>query len=101
MIFAPHTLELWTEGKIIINNLGDEEQEEGGWVVIGKCRCVDNDTHRHISVNGKDYTYSYNIIFEGERIDAGSRIRVKERGVKGEVVKASKCNYFNYSQVWL
>lgn len=101
MILSPHTLELFEEGKLVEDEFGREVEQDGKWVVIGECRCVDNNTQKHISVNGKDYTYSYNIIHEGNKIEAGSLIRVKERDVEGEVVASSKNNYFDYSQVWI
>lgn len=104
MIFAPHKL-------FVKLKLGGGFDDEGRpipivekWEEVGECRCDDNSTQKLVSVNGENYTYSYKIVYEGKKIEAGTEVKVMSGDdirAKGIVVQSSICNYFNYAQIWL
>jgi len=104
MIFSPHKL-------FIKLDLGDGLDDEGMpisidnlWKEIGQCRCDDNHTQKLVSVNGENYMYSYKVVYEGEKIEAGKEVRVMNGDdvrAEGIVVQSGVCNYFNYAQIWL
>lgn len=102
MIYAPHTL-YRLDSVEVRDEFGRIVEKTDKWVEVGRCRCVDNNTQKQISVNGKDYTYSYQINFDAPRIAAGAKIKVtgREEAVEGEVIASARYNYFNHSVVWL
>jgi hypothetical protein len=104
MIFCPHVLQILViSGAQIVdgNPIPGSESRE----TIGKCRCDDNGQHKQVSVNGILYDYSYHVVHEGAKLPIGVKVRAldKDGNVRGEgeVVKSGKCNYFNYSEVWI
>lgn len=104
MIFSPHILQI----KVVAGPSFDEDMNPipGGesWKEIGACRCDDNGVMKQISVNGMMYDYNYHVVYEGERIKAGTEVKVldgDEIRAEGTAVKSAKCNYFNYSEIWL
>lgn len=104
MIFAPHRLMV----KVVSGPSFDEDMNpippKEDWKDFGSCRCDDNGVMKQISVNGVMYDYNYHVVYEGERIKAGTEVKVFDGGeirAEGTVVKSAKCNYFNYYEIWL
>jgi hypothetical protein len=105
MIFEPHKLYRKVITGAGLNGDGDPEGGTETWEETGRCRCDDNRQVRHISVNGEQTVYEYHIVHEGERIPAGTEVRAlnEDGSIRGEgtVIKTGKCNYFDYSEIWL
>ncbi|WP_321437259.1 hypothetical protein [uncultured Bacteroides sp.] len=105
MNYAPHILKVCHPGQ---SSTDDEDVTTIGdptWETIGECRCDDNGGLKQIGINGQSYTYNYHIVYEGPKLPIRTKVRVFEadstiRG-EGEVIKSSKCNFFNYSEIWL
>lgn len=105
MMFAPHILQV----KIVPSPAFDADMNpipgQAEWKEIGPCRCDDNGATKQISVNGVVRDYNYHIVYEGDRIEAGTKVRVIEESgdirAEGEVIKPKRCNYFSYSEIWL
>ena len=103
MMFAPHKLLIAVAPKDEVDENGDPISEPENWVEIGNCRCDDNSVMKQVSVNGKWFDYRYYVVYEGVKIFAGTKVRIErnEEVVEGVVLKSAKCNYFNYSQIWI
>jgi len=105
MYYAPHILQKEVVSGSYIDDDGNPVKGNKSWVCVSNCRCDDNNQQERISVNGIWHNYNYHIVHEGERIPIGVTVQVldKDGSVRGEgtVIKTGKCNYFNYSQIWL
>lgn len=103
MIFAPHKLYVAVAPKDLVDENGDPVTQSEEWVELGDCRCDDNDTMKKVSVNGEWFDYRYHVVYEGVKILAGTKVRIERNGerIEGVVRKPAKCNYFNYSQIWI
>ncbi len=106
MIFAPHVLRVKIKTEPEFDGNGNPvitEKEE--WETIGECRCDDNGQAKQISVNGSMIDFNYHVVYEGRDVLPGEEIEVidddgNKRG-EGTVVKIARCNYFNYSEIWV
>lgn len=105
MIFAPHILQV----KIVSPPTFDADMNpvagKAEWKEIGPCRCDDNGARKQISVNGVVVDYNHHIVYEGEKIAAGTQVRVLDESggirAEGKVIEPSTCNFFSYSEIWL
>lgn len=106
MMFAPHIL------KAKVYN--EPEYDENGnpiivdndeWEEIGRCRCDDNGQMKQVSVNGSMVDFSYHIVYEGKDVLPGKEVIVLDKNGKargaGKVIKIARCNYLNYSEIWV
>jgi len=105
MNYTPHILKVCHPGQSSKNDEGVITPGVPTWETIGGCRCDDNGGLKQVGINGQAYTYNYHIVYEGTKIPIGTKVRVFEadstiRG-EGEVIKSSKCNFLNYSEIWL
>lgn len=114
MNYAPHILQIYHPAEFITDDEGVMTPGLSWWETVGECRCDDNGGLKQIGVNGQAYTYNYHIVYEGAKLSIGTKVRAVEadaltmneipkefiRG-EGEVIKPGKCNYLNYSEVWL
>lgn len=106
MNYAPHILQVKVITKPQEDEFGRPIPSTGGedWETIGECRCDDNDTTKQVSVNGQVYDYSYFVVYEGEKIEAGAVVRALDgEEVRGEgtVLKSAKCNFLTYTKLWM
>lgn len=106
MYFSPHILQVLAEEEPKYDSNGQVivKPENNTWETIGVCRCDDDNTQELKSDNGDMYMSHYHIVYEGRGLKEGSNIRC----LFGEAVKAEgmarnpkKCNYFDYSEVWI
>lgn len=104
MIYSPHTLFIRTTVKGAKDDDGYTLPDTETWTEVCPCRCDDNGVMKQVSVNGKMYDYSYHVVYEGEKIPAGTYVKIMDgeevRG-EGEVLKSAKCNYLSYAGIWL
>lgn len=103
MTYSPHILEIKND---TVNTVVDGIPSflEETYTEIAKCRCDDSGVNKQISVNGTMFAFSYHIVYVGERIEVGKYVRVMDKGNirgEGEVIKSSKCNMLNYSEIWI
>lgn len=107
MIYAPHIL----QRKIVASPTTDEfgrviaSDSSAEWVTVCRCRCDDNTTTEFRSDNGEVYRPQYHVVCEGKQnLKAGEYVRCMEgdniRG-EGEIIRPSKTNYFNFTEVYL
>lgn len=108
MIYAPHILEKLVKIEPEADEVGNSVPGTGNekWTYVGKCRCDDNGAGRKIGVGGEMVTYSYHIIIDRKmKIPSGTKVRALEQdgSIRGEgkTLNPSKCNYLNYSEVWI
>lgn len=104
MIFAPHRLFV----KVVSGPSFDEDMNpippKEDWNDLGPCRCDDNGVVKQISVNGVMYDYNYHVVYEGEKIKAGTEVKImdgEDVRAEGKVIKPNKSNYFKYAEIWL
>lgn len=103
MIYTPHILEIKNDTVSTVVD-GIPSFLEDTYTEIGKCRCDDSGVNKQISVNGVMFAFSYHIVYVGEKIELGKYVRVLDKGNirgEGEVIKSSKCNMLNYSEIWI
>ena len=106
MNYAPHILQIYHLAESTTDDEGVTTPGTSWWETVGECRCDDNGGLKQIGVNGQAYTYNYHIVYEGPKLPIGTKVRALEadaltiRG-EGEVIKPSKCNYLNYTEIWL
>ena len=108
MLYAPHILEIESHKEPQRDEKGNTIPGTGGssWEEIGRCRCDDNNSGERVGVSGTMIEYVYHIVVEGRVIiPIGSKVRALEKdgSIRGEgsVIRASKCNYMNYSEIWV
>lgn len=106
MIFQPHTLHVFHESKPTFDDEGHLIfTKDSGWIQLCKCRCDDNNTTKQISVNGQLYNYSYHIVYQGAKLESGTKVKCldKDGAVRGEgeIVKCNKTNCLNYTEIWV
>ena len=75
------------------------------WKDGGACRCDDNSTQDLSDDNGRVYRSTYKIVIEGRTdIQVGDEVEVYDgdrlRG-SGVVNNVSKCNYLDFSVIWV
>ena len=104
MEFAPHILQKQTT-ELLLDENRNPDVNKNDWETVGACRCDDNGQHEKVSVNGVFHDYKYHVVYVGEKISIGTAIKVLDesgniRG-EGEVIKTSKCNFFDYSEIWM
>lgn len=106
MYFAPHILKAKVEKGPEFDDLGNPViNDNNEWEKIGPCRCDDNGQMKQVSVNGSMTDFSYHIVYEGKDVLPGVEVAVFDsngdiRG-HGKVIKIARCNYFNYSEIWV
>ncbi len=108
---APHILEVRTDAQIEYDELGKPIKGEGSetWSEYAECFCHDNTQMQQVSVNGQLWTYAYHVVYEGDHIALGTRVRCtdKETGKvigEGTVIKAARCFSFDFegrTDLWL
>ena len=106
MYYAPHIL----KAKVYKEPEYDENGnpiivENDEWEEIGRCRCDDNGQMKQVSVNGSMVDFSYHIVYEGKDVLPGKEVIAIDgdgnaRGA-GKVIKIARCNYLNYSEIWV
>lgn len=107
MIYSPHRLFVKVENKPTEDEFGNPifPYEPFTWVERGRCRCDDNGQMKQISVNGAMFDFSYHVVYTGERIANGTDVKVLDEAGElrgsGKVKKSGKCNYLQYSEVWM
>jgi hypothetical protein len=111
MIFSPHILYKEVITGAFIDDNSNPHEGTAEWVTIGKCRCDDNDAKEKVfvekvSVNGIIHDYDFHIVYEGEKLPVGTKVRAlnKDGSVRGEgeVIKSRKYNYFTPSaEIWI
>lgn len=50
------------------------------------------------------YDYDYHIVYEGEKMNVGTEVRIlngESVRTEGKVIKSGKSNYFKYAEIWL
>ena len=106
MYFAPHILQVKVNKEPEFDDLGNPViNDNNEWEEIGPCSCYDNGQMKQVSVNGSMIDFSYHIVYEGRAVLPGEEIEVidhngNKRG-DGKVIKIARCNYFNYSEIWV
>lgn len=106
MIYKPHILQVLKYPEIEYDDLGNPIKKEGEWSTISDCNCHDNGSSTKISVNGILYDYNYNVVYEGEKIPVGMKVRCVDKSdgsVRGEgtVIRSYQGNYLRYAQIWI
>lgn len=105
MIFAPHVLL-----KKDMSQDNDEygqpiASEEEFWTVLCDCRCDDVTTEWRGSENGEIYQTHHHVVCNGKvAISEGDFVKCvqgNELKAEGEVYKVKRCNYFNYTEIYL
>ena len=71
---APHILTV-REVTEELNEYGDVSSEVERWDVVTECFCHDNSQMQQVTVNGKLWTYSYHVVYEGSKIPLGKMVR--------------------------
>lgn len=103
---APHILQVRTLTDPVYDTFGRQITEsEETWSDLAECFCHDNSQMKQISVNGELWTYAYHIVYEGEGIPLGTKVRCVSRDGngfdeivgEGEVKKKAAC----YSSAFL
>ena len=104
MMYAPHRIYARVASARFDDRMNPIKREED-WRFVGNCRMDFNTTDKSVGVNERAYIYRYHIVHEGERIEAGSNVRVLDKDdtilCEGEVVKSSKCNFLSYNEAWI
>ena len=104
MIYSPHILQIKPKAVVTFDKDRNPIVSANDWVEIGQCRCDDNGEMKEVSVNGKVFTPSYHVVYEGEKISPYTEVRCLEgeevRG-EGKVLKSTKCNRLNYAELWM
>lgn len=108
MYYMPHKLYVKVYKEPSVDQNGDAIPGTGGfdWEEIGGCRCDDNGGSSNISINGVSHIYEYHIVFNGKRkLHVGDEVKAlgpdgTVRG-GGTVIKPGKCNFLNYSEIWI
>ena len=92
---APHKLYIRTLVQGETDEYGRQVSEDSeSWKPFADCFCHDNSQAREITVNGQLWTYSYHIVYEGDKIPLGTYVRCMDgsRVVgEGKVVKNAEC----------
>lgn len=92
---APHKLYVRKIVSGDVDEYGRQiSEDKESWSIVTDCFCHDNSQMRQVSVNGELWTYSYHIVYEGEKIPLGSYIRCVygTRTVgEGKVIKNAEC----------
>lgn len=97
---APHILQARTLTEPTYDAFGRQlTDSEEIWSDVAECFCHDNTQMKQVSVNGELWTYSYHIVYEGDVISLGTKVRCvarEESGIdevvgEGEVKKRAAC----------
>ena len=94
---APHILQVRTLTAPTYDSYGRQLTESSEvWNSVADCFCHDNSQMKQVSVNGELWTYSYHIVYEGDDIPLGSKVRCLcarccEVIGEGEVKKRATC----------
>ena len=73
---APHILQLRTLTEPVYDEYGRQLTEsEEVWSEVAECFCHDNTQMKQVSVDGELWTYRYHIVYEGEPIALGTKVR--------------------------
>lgn len=107
MIYAPHILQVKQVTPLQRDEFGRPIPGTGGeqWVDVCECRCDDNTTKEFQSENGLVYRPNYHVVYESDIvIKSGMEVRCMDgdtiRG-EGKAFAPKRCNFFNYSEVWI
>ncbi len=101
--YAPHLLSVrrMTETRDEYNRVSGVAEE---WVVLGGCRCDDNDTTQMTDDTGKAFVPRYHIVSARYGVKAGDYVRCTLNGEvrgEGEVRKVSRTNYLDYMSIYV
>lgn len=73
---APHILQVRTLTDPIYDEYGRQLTESKEiWRNVAECFCHDNTQMKQVSVDGELWTYSYHIVYEGQKIELGTKVR--------------------------
>ncbi len=95
---APHILHVCTVTPLEYDEFGKPVKGSGGeeWEELTVCFCHDNTQMKQVSVNGELWTYKYHIVYEGEKIALGTKVRCTDGKngntiAEGTVTKNAEC----------
>ena len=93
---APHILKCRVTQPVVYDDLGRQVSDiVENWKVVGDCFCHDNSQMKQVSINGELWTYSFHVVYEGEKIALGSRVRCVDSSGnvvgEGDVRKHAMC----------
>lgn len=95
---APHRLQVCTVKPPEVDEYGKPVKGSGGeaWEDAGDCFCHDNTQMKQVSVNGELWTYQYHVVYEGDKIPLGTKVRCTDRLTgsvvgEGSVTKNAEC----------
>lgn len=108
---APHTLSVCTKVPLEHDASGKPVKGTGGesWGDHAECFCHDNSQMQQVSVNGQLWAYSYHVVYEGEPIALGTKVRCTDKATgekvgEGTVKKVARCHSFEFkgrTDLWL
>lgn len=107
MYYAPHTYRFRHPETLGMDEFGRPVKTgETEWIEGGDCRCDDNSVQEFTDDNGRVYRPAYKVVVDRwTEIEAGDTIEVytKEGMLRGQgkVYNVIRCNYLNYSTVWV
>ncbi|MEL5895925.1 hypothetical protein AAE250_20815 [Bacteroides sp. GD17] len=95
---APHILVIRTVTPLEKDEFGRPIPGTGGesWDELTECFCHDNSQTKEVSINGVLWVYSYHVVYEGEKIALGTKVRCLDKITgktvgEGEVKKNAEC----------
>lgn len=97
LVAAPHTLMVRIVTAPGRDDAGRIEQgtSEETWTCLCGCFCHDNSQQREVSVNGRLWVYAYHVVYEGDKVALGTRVRCLDADGatvgEGEVIKNARC----------
>jgi hypothetical protein len=98
---APHLMQVCEVTPLQYDEYGKPVAGSGGesWGGAAECFCHDNTQMKQVSVNGELWTYAFHVVYEGDRLAPGTKVRCVSREDstvigEGTVKKSTGC----YSQ---
>ena len=104
MFYTPHLL-YKRDARQYRDEFNRIKENYGRWILVGECRCDDNDGKVVRKANGDWYVYQYHIVCEAKDVALGDYLKVTDKfgNVRGEgkVINRRICNYLNYVNVYV
>lgn len=106
---SPHKLQVRIIDEPVLDEFGQQVGESSErWETVANCFCHDNSQMRQVLVNGVLWTYSYHVVYEGEKIPLDTKIRCVDGCCNvvgmGHVKKNAKCygaDFPNRCDIWV
>lgn len=108
---TPHILQARTLTEPTYDVFGRQlTDSEEVWRDIAACFCHDNSQTKQVSINGELWTYAYHIVYEGDAVALGTKVRCLSRDGEesligeGEVRKLASCyseDFDGRKDIWI